>query len=165
MSVTLRFPRDLYEQAQHHAQQRRTTLTELVLEGVRLRLETPIDPRDILVSQDNTVMQELRQMIADEVQAALAAQHFQAPESAPARQAEDNSKAQHYSNAREQVYEPEHGHSLVTEPSPSVPARHGRKLTPRQIRCAEDKHLRGVTVPALMDEYGISRVCVSLSPE
>ena len=141
MSVTLRFPRDLYEQAQRHAQQRRTTLTELVLEGVRLRLETPIDPRDILVSQDNTVMQELRQMIADEVQAALAAQHFQAPESA-ARQAEDNSKAQHYSNAtREQVYEPEHGHSLVTEPSPSVPARHGRKLTPRQIRALRDKHL------------------------
>ena len=133
MSVTLRFPRDLYEQAQHHAQQRRTTLTELVLEGVRLRLETPIDPRDILVSQDNTVMQELRQMIADEVQAALAAQHFQAPERTCGRQ---RITARHSITVmlREQVYEPEHGHSLVTEPSPSVPARHGRKLTPRQIR-------------------------------
>src|SRR4030095_4101742 len=79
VSVTLRFPRHLYDEAQHHAKRRQTTLTELVLEGVRLRLETPTDPRDILVLQDNTVMQELRQMIADEVQAALAAQHRHAP--------------------------------------------------------------------------------------
>ena len=62
ISVTMRFPRALYDQAQHHAQRRQTTLTELVLEGVQLRLDTPTDPRDILVSQDNTVMQELRQM-------------------------------------------------------------------------------------------------------
>src|SRR4029453_2025158 len=45
------------------AQRRQTALTELGLEGVRLRLETPPDPRDILVLQDNTVMQELELMI------------------------------------------------------------------------------------------------------
>jgi hypothetical protein len=161
VSVTLRLPRDLYDQAQQHAKRRQTTLTELVREGLQMRLETPTDPRDILAMQDITVMQELRQMITDEVQAALAAQHFQAPATTPARQGEDSSKIQHYSNAtREQVYEPEHGHSLVTEPSTSVPARHGRKLTPRQIRALRDKHLRGMTVPALMDEYGISRASV-----
>jgi hypothetical protein len=119
VSVTLRLPRDLYDQAQHHARMRQTTLTELVREGLQMRLETPTDPRDILATQDITVMQELRQMIADEVQAALAAQHFQTPERAPARQREDNRKTQHYSNAtQEQTYAPELGHSVITEPTP-----------------------------------------------
>jgi hypothetical protein len=31
VSVTLRLPRDLYDQAQQHAKRRQTTLTELVL--------------------------------------------------------------------------------------------------------------------------------------
>jgi hypothetical protein len=35
-----------------------------------------------------------------------------------------------------------------------------RKLTPRQIRALRDKHQRGVPVPALMEEYGISRASV-----
>jgi hypothetical protein len=119
VSVTLRIPRDLYDQAQHHAKRRQTTLTELVREGLQLRLETPTDPRDILASQDITVMHELRQMIATEVQAALTAQGLQAPAPAPTRKAEGKSKTQHYSNATpEQVYDPEPGHSLVTESTP-----------------------------------------------
>ena len=36
----------------------------------------------------------------------------------------------------------------------------GRKLTPRQIRALRDKYQRGVQVPALMEEYGISRASV-----
>ena len=32
-----------------------------------------------------------------------------------------------------------------------------RKLTPRQVRALRDKHRRGVPVPALMEEYQISR--------
>jgi hypothetical protein len=39
---------------------------------------------------------------------------------------------------------------------PSPPGR----LTPRQQRALRDKHRRGVPVPALMDEYGISRASV-----
>jgi hypothetical protein len=35
-----------------------------------------------------------------------------------------------------------------------------RKLTPRQVRALRDKHQRGVPVPALMEEYGISRASV-----
>ena len=35
-----------------------------------------------------------------------------------------------------------------------------RKLTPRQQRALRDKHLRGVPVPALMEEYGLSRASV-----
>ena len=37
----------------------------------------------------------------------------------------------------------------------TIRGRH--KLTPRQVRALRDKHLRGVPVPALLDEYGISR--------
>jgi len=47
---------------------RRTTLTELLLDGLRLRLETPADPRDILVSHDNTVIQDMQAMIRAAVQ-------------------------------------------------------------------------------------------------
>jgi hypothetical protein len=104
VSATFRIPRELYDQAQQHAKRRQTTLTELVCEGLQMRLETPTDPRDILATQDIAVMQELRQMITDEVQVALAAQHFQASESTPARQGEDNSKAQHYGNATPGIY-------------------------------------------------------------
>jgi len=34
------------------------------------------------------------------------------------------------------------------------------KLTPRQVRAMRDKRQRGVSIPALMDEYGISRASV-----
>jgi hypothetical protein len=96
ISVSLRIPRDLHEQAQHHATMRRTTLTELLLEGLRLRLETPTDPRDILVSRDITVMQELEQLIDARVYAVLAAQQVPAPEPAPTHRADEIS---HYGNA------------------------------------------------------------------
>jgi hypothetical protein len=158
VSVTLRLPRDLYDQAQHHARMRQTTLTELVREGLQMRLETPTDPRDILATQDITVMQELRQMIADEVQAALAAQHFQAPESTPTRQGEDNSKTQHYSNAtQEQAYAPEPGHSLATEPTGARLALGQNKLTPLQAAEMRGKRSAGTPIKDLMEEYGISK--------
>jgi hypothetical protein len=49
VNVSLRLPRDLYDQAQHHARRRRTTLTALMVEGLRMRLEASTDPRDIIV--------------------------------------------------------------------------------------------------------------------
>jgi hypothetical protein len=46
-------------------------------------------------------------------------------------------------------------------PPAATAARPGpRKLTPRQVRALRDKHRRGVPVPALMEEYGISRASV-----
>jgi hypothetical protein len=43
----------------------------------------------------------------------------------------------------------------------TAPAGRGqRKLTPRQQRALRDKYQRGVSVPALMDEYGMSRASV-----
>jgi Arc/MetJ-type ribon-helix-helix transcriptional regulator len=56
VGLSLRLPRDLYDQVQQHAKRRQTTLSELVREGLQLRLETPTDPRDILATQDITVM-------------------------------------------------------------------------------------------------------------
>ena len=54
ITVSVRIPRELYHQAKAYAVQRRTTITELLLDGLRLRLETPTDPRDIVVAQDTT---------------------------------------------------------------------------------------------------------------
>jgi len=72
VSVSLRIPRDVYDQAQRYVGMRRTTLTEVLLDGLRLRLETPADPRDKRVSDaSNTVIQELQEMIDAAVQAAL----------------------------------------------------------------------------------------------
>jgi len=44
---------------------------------------------------------------------------------------------------------------MVARPAPGR-----RKLTPRQQRALRDKHLRGVPIAVLMDEYGISRASV-----
>src|SRR5256885_12217760 len=72
-TVSLRIPRELYEQAQRYVGMRRPmTLTDLLLDGLRLRLETPADPRDLILSDDNTVIRELQEMVDTAVQAALA---------------------------------------------------------------------------------------------
>jgi hypothetical protein len=71
VTVSLRIPRPVYEQAQKYVSLHRTTMTEVLLDGLRLRLETPADPRDIILSDDNTVMQELQDMIRTAVQAEI----------------------------------------------------------------------------------------------
>ena len=69
VTVSLRLPRDVYEQAQRYVRMRHPmTLTDLLLDGLRLRLETPADPRDIILSDDNTVIQEVEEMIRTAVQ-------------------------------------------------------------------------------------------------
>src|SRR5215510_8843603 len=89
-----------------------------MVEGLQMRLETPIDPRDVLATQDITVMHELRQLIADEVQAALAAQSFKAPATTPAQQSTPKSKTSHYSNAAStHTSEPARDQSIITEPA------------------------------------------------
>jgi len=45
-------------------------------------------------------------------------------------------------------------------PTQAPTGRGQRKLTPRQQRALRDKYQRGVSVPALMDEYGMSRASV-----
>ena len=150
VGLSLRLPRALYDQAQRHAKRRQTTLTQVVIEGLQLRLATPADPRDILATQDNTVMQELRQMIADEVQAALAALRVQTPERTPARQREDSSKTQHYSNAAPvQASAPEPGHSMVTEPAPTRKGGRPRSRLGQQILDLLAAHPEGLSAEQL----------------
>ena len=126
VSVTFRLPRQLYDQAQQHAKQRRATLTELVCEGLQMRLETPTDPRDILATQDITVMQELEQMIDARVHAILAAESNHAPVAAPQRTPTGKSKTVHYGNAPKGQLDPN------TCPPYDEAKSHLGKLCPRR---------------------------------
>ncbi len=70
VTVSLRIPRDVYKQIERYVHMHPgMTLTEFVLDGIRLRLDTPTDPRDIILSDDNTVIQEVQEMIRSAVQA------------------------------------------------------------------------------------------------
>ena len=79
VTVSARVPVELYAQAKAYAGQRRMSLTDVLLDGLRLRLETPAGPRDIIVAQDNTVIQELHGMVDAAVEAALARERTRAP--------------------------------------------------------------------------------------
>jgi hypothetical protein len=135
VSVTLRLPRDLYDQAQQHAKRRQTTLTELVREGLQMRLETPTDPRDILATQDITVMQELEQMIDARVYTILATEGFHASAAAPASPVQkeaDKSKTPHYSNTIMPISEATPTASTGRPAPDTAPARRGGR--PRSER-------------------------------
>jgi hypothetical protein len=73
--ISLRVPRDLEKQLKEYARIHRQSVTEVVLEGIRMRLETPADPRDIILSDDNTVRHELQEMIRAQVQAEIGKLH------------------------------------------------------------------------------------------
>ena len=106
VTVSLRLPRDVYEQAQRYVGRRLPmTLTELLLDGLRLRLETPADPRDVILSDDNTVMQALQEMVDAAVQKALAkgstappVLDTPTPTPAPETPAQPVPERQHYDN-------------------------------------------------------------------
>jgi hypothetical protein len=63
VTVSLRIPRDLYARMEDYRRIHRQTVTELLLDSLQLRLDTPADPRDLILSDDNTVIQELQEMI------------------------------------------------------------------------------------------------------
>src|SRR2546430_8541758 len=72
VTVSLRIPRDVYKQVERYVHMHPgMTLTEFMLDGIRLRLDTPADPRDIILSDDNTVMQEVEEKIRAAVQSAV----------------------------------------------------------------------------------------------
>src|SRR6266568_6487411 len=69
VTVSLRIPREVYAQVERYVKMHPgMTLTEFMLDGIRLRLDTPADPRDIILSYYNTVIQELQEMIQTAVQ-------------------------------------------------------------------------------------------------
>jgi hypothetical protein len=73
--ISLRVPRDLEKQLKEYARIHRQSVTEVVIEGIQMRLETPADPRDIILSNDNTVIRELQDMIRTQVQAEIGKLH------------------------------------------------------------------------------------------
>jgi hypothetical protein len=79
ISVSTRIPRVIYDEAQERAKLRRTTLTALLLEGLRLCLDTPLDPREVSVAHSMTAMQELEQLIDARVHAILALERQREP--------------------------------------------------------------------------------------
>jgi len=72
VTVSVRLPRDVYDQVERYVKMHPgMTLAEFLLDGARLRLDTPADPRDLLLSDDNTVIQEIQAMIRAAVQAEI----------------------------------------------------------------------------------------------
>src|SRR5262245_50035396 len=111
VTVSLRMPRDLYEQIQRYVHMRgRMTTTEFLLDAARLKLETPTAPRDLILSDDNTVIQELQAMVEAAVETALTKRYGQgeapsgrpsamlvrsdSPESVPTLSSDDNTVLQ-----------------------------------------------------------------------
>src|SRR5438105_15118488 len=81
VTCSLRVPRGLYDETQQYLGEHRISLTEFVLDAIRLRLDTPADARGIKVSDNgNTiVLQEFRTMVDAAVEAALARERTLAP--------------------------------------------------------------------------------------
>jgi hypothetical protein len=82
-------PRALYAQADAYARLRHLTMSELLIDALQLRLDTPVDPRDIVQSQDKDVMAKVQAMVDAAVQAALAQRgtpqaHTEPPAATPA---------------------------------------------------------------------------------
>jgi hypothetical protein len=72
VTVSVRLPRDLYDRVERYVKMHPgMTLTEFFLDGAQLRLDTPTDPRDLILSDDNTVIQEVQEMIRAAVQAEI----------------------------------------------------------------------------------------------
>src|SRR6266487_2246473 len=73
VTISVRLPRDVYQQVERYVKMHPgMTLTEFLRDGIRLRLDTPTDPRDIILSDDNTVIQEVQEMIRAAVQREIA---------------------------------------------------------------------------------------------
>jgi hypothetical protein len=89
--VSVRVPRDLYDETQQYLAQHRLTMTEFVRDALRLRLDTPADPRDTMVSDSSQtiVLHELQAMVDAAVQAALAKERTGTRTDLPQNSAED----------------------------------------------------------------------------
>ena len=150
--ASLRLPRDVYDRVARYVKRHPgMTLTAFFLEGVQLRLDTPADPRDLILSDDNTVIRELEEMVEAAVQRALAKERpmlpaLDASTPAPAPSTPDISY---------------NGNAVLQEKAPRGSTRPGQnKLTPRQVASLRAKRQRGTPIKALMEEYGLSKASV-----
>jgi len=163
VTVSLRLPRDVYEQAQRYVRMRRTTLTEILLDGLRLRLETPADPRDIILSDDNTVIQEVQDMIRAAVQAEIGklsdfmGPHFKPAELIPAPESPaEPIRGSHLGEAATQREDASNDDNTVLQEKASQPR--GRRSGPmrQQILVLLQDHPEGLSP---------EQIRVSLNPE
>jgi len=154
VTVSLRLPRELYDQVERYVKRHPgMTLTEFVLDGIQLRLDTPADPRDLILSDDNTVIQEMQEMIRAAVQAEIGKlSDFLGPRSSilgapPAPEAPAPPDDLSYND-----------NTVLQEETPQrSPRRGGLKLTPQQEAALRAKRKQGTPVKKLMEEYGISK--------
>src|SRR2546427_11081493 len=79
-TVSVRIPRELYEPFEARVKQRRSTMSEALLEAARLWLDTPADPRELLSSDSsNTVIPQLDELIEEAVERILAKRQVTPP--------------------------------------------------------------------------------------
>jgi hypothetical protein len=155
VTVSLRLPRDLYAQVERYVKMHPgMTLTEFFLDGARLRLDTPADPRDIILSDDNTVIQEVQAMIRAAVQAEIGTlrdflgPRFSTPGDLPAPEAPAPPVPDLSYN----------DNTIIQKKAPRGSTPPGQyKLTSRQVASLRAKRQRGTPIKALMEEYGISK--------
>ncbi len=168
-TVSLRIPRDVYEQAQrfvrmHHPM----TLTDLLLDGLRLRLQTPADPRDLILSDDNTVIQEVQEMIRAAVQAEIGklrdfmGPHVSIPGStaAPGAAVEPVPDKPHNSNAVIQEKAPRRPGrpSTMRQPIIDLVRQHPEGLSAVQIKVLLDVHKNiGDTLAGMVRNHVIEK--------
>jgi hypothetical protein len=157
VTVSLRLPRDVYARVARYVKRHPgMTLTAFLLEGAQLQLDTPADPRDLILSDDNTVIRELEELVEAAVQRALAKERPVLPAldtstpaptpGAPAPSTPDISY---------------NGNPVLQEKAPRGSTRPGQnKLTPRQVASLRAKRQRGTPIKALMAEYGLSKATV-----
>jgi hypothetical protein len=158
VTVSVRLPRDVYDRVERYMKMHPgMTLTEFVLDGIQLRLDTPADPRDLILSDDNTVIQEVEEMIRAAVQAEIGklsdflGPRFSTPgdTSAPEAAAPPGTDLSY------------NGNTVLQEETPQRSTRRGGlKLTPQQEAALRAKKQQGTPLKALMEEYGISRATV-----
>jgi hypothetical protein len=128
--LSLRIPRNLEAKLKRYADIHRQSITEVVIDGIQMRLETPTDPRDMILSKDNTVIQELQEMIQTAVQAEIGklptfmGPHFSLPggipvPEAPAELVSEFSHDNH--TVLQEIGEPEQGASPMPASQPKTP--------------------------------------------
>jgi hypothetical protein len=161
---TVRLPPALDAAVQDRVRQG-TPFAVLIREALAAYLaDTP--PTGVLTAADRAptpadTMQELQEQLAALTRRVAALE--QAP--TPRRQAADRRADRALTPADRLPTGADRGADTVppSADTPEPPRRPGRgrlKLTPRQVRALRDKHLRGVPVPALMEEYGVSKASV-----
>jgi len=123
------------------------SLTDVLLDGLRLRLETPAGPRDIIVAQDNTVIQELHGMVDAAVEAALARERTRAPSrdmptlvAAPAAPIPDLSHDCNITVIQEKDAAPPDEDLILSNPPGAIDAQIAQHITRLEDRIHEIRH-------------------------